>query len=129
MISSFESFIHLDVSAAHASSCIDYINQNVHMVSTTEVDRWTEAGGTVEEKTSGKRVTKTWVAGDGALLIWNTKRSRMIEEAGSHAGMPLPSADGICCVCCAACRQALQKLEGCMRLLGRERKGERQEVC
>lgn len=72
MISSFEPFVHLDVSAAHASSCIDYINQNVHMVSTTEVDRWTEAGGTVEEKTSGKRVTKTWVAGDGALLIWKT---------------------------------------------------------
>ncbi len=39
------------------------------MVATTEQDRWTEAGGTVEEKTSGKRVTKTWVAANGALLL------------------------------------------------------------
>ena len=104
------------------------------MVSTTEVDRWTEAGGTVEEKTSGKRVTKTWVAGDGALLLWKTSNDlagyqMLVIMLARPLAMPLPSADGICCVCCAACRQALQKLEGCMCLLGRERKGERQEVC
>jgi hypothetical protein len=37
------------------------------MVTTTELDRWKEAGGTVEEKTSGKRVTKTWVSSEGGL--------------------------------------------------------------
>lgn len=31
------------------------------MVTATELDRWREAGGTVEEKTTGKRATKTWV--------------------------------------------------------------------
>jgi hypothetical protein len=38
------------------------------MVTTSDLDTWREAGGTVEEKTSGKRVTKTFVDVNGALL-------------------------------------------------------------
>lgn len=35
------------------------------MVSSTDVERWQGAGGTVEEKAIGKRVNKTWVSADG----------------------------------------------------------------
>lgn len=46
------------------------------MVTTAERERWTEAGGTIEEKTTGKRVNKTWVAANGEQLL----RLRLQEE-------------------------------------------------